>query len=473
MSIEQLRSTKVVATIGPACSSLAAIRGLIEAGLNVARLNLSHGDHAGLGELAGRVRRAADEVGANVALMADTKGPEIRTGPLAEESIRLTRGADFRLFTEERVGDERGVSVNYAGLARDVSGGVSIFLDDGTLELEVVAKDEAGIDCKVVRGGELGAHKGVSVPGAEIGLPTLSAADLEDLRFVAGEGFDYLAASFVRSAQDVEGIREVLAEHDAEIPIIAKIETRQAVEDLDAIIASADGSMVARGDLGVEIPVEQVPIVQKRIIRSTVMAGKPVITATQMLDSMLRNPRPTRAEASDVANAIFDGTSAVMLSGETASGRYPTESVRTMGAIAREAEKALGEFGYLQQIHPEPRDRVTDAVAHAASEIASRTGAAAILTLTETGNTSRAISKYRPRCPIIAISSSPRVVRRLALNWGVTGAVYEGRGNDEAKVAFGVDVARRLGVEPGDVLVVTAGISRASGSTNLVRVVRP
>jgi pyruvate kinase len=470
--MKPLRSTKVVATIGPACSSAEAIRELIDAGLNVARLNLSHGDHAGLGELARRVREAAAETGANVALMADTKGPEIRTGSLEKESITLTRGADFRLSTEERVGDERGVSINYAGLPRDVEHGVSIFLDDGTLELQVVSTGEAEIDCTVVRGGELGARKGVSVPGVDIGLPTLGAADLEDLRFVAGAEFDYLAASFVRSAQDVEEIRDVLDGHGAKIPIIAKIETRQAVADLDSIIAAADGSMVARGDLGVEIPVEQVPIVQKRIIRSTVLAGKPVITATQMLDSMLRNPRPTRAEASDVANAIFDGTSAVMLSGETASGRYPTESLHTMGAIAREAEAALTEFGYLQQIHPKPRDRVTDAVAHAASVIASRTEAAAILTLTETGNTSRAISKYRPRCPIIAISSSPRVVRRLALNWGVTGAVYEGHGNDEEKIEFGVETARSLGVEPGDVLVVTAGISRSSGSTNLVRVVR-
>lgn len=467
----RLRSTKVVATIGPACESVEAIRELISAGMNVARLNLSHGEHAELRTLADRVRTAAAGLGANIGLMADTRGPEVRTGPLEDGPVLLERGASFSLFSDERLGNERGVCVTHARLPREVEPGVAIFLDDGTIELRVESTHEHEVVCRVVRGGELGARKGLAVPAVDLGLPTLGPADLDDLRFIAELEFDYLAASFVRSVEDVESIRSALRDFDAEIPVIAKIEHRRAVENLEAIVEAADGTMVARGDLGVELPVEQVPIVQKRIIRSTVLAGKPVITATQMLDSMVRNPRPTRAEASDVANAILDGTSAVMLSAETATGRHPTDSVRTMAKIALEAESALSEYGDLQHIEPHPRDRVTDAVAHAATTMASRTGAAAILTLTETGNTSRSISKYRPGCPILAVSRSPQVIRRLALNWGVTGLLYDGVDSDPKTIEFGMERARELCARAGDVLVVTAGISRASGSTNLVRIV--
>ena len=469
--MERPRSTKLVATLGPACESVDAIRQLILAGMNVARLNLSHGDHAGLAALAQRVRKTALELDSNVALMADTRGPEVRTGALRGERPMLEPGARFTLHADARPGDTHGVSVSYPGITQDVHMGDAIFLDDGTIELRVEATDKDKIECTVVRGGELGAFKGLSVPGVDLGLPMLRPVDLEDLRFVAETGFDYLAASFVRDAADVEAIRAALAGFGARLPIIAKIEHRRAIEHLDAILEAADGSMVARGDLGVEIPVEQVPIVQKRIIRSTVLAGKPVITATQMLDSMVRNPRPTRAEASDVANAILDGTSAVMLSAETAVGRYPIESVRTMAAIAIEAEAALPEYGDLQHIEPTPRDQVTDAVAHAATTIAARTQAAAILTLTESGHTSRTISKYRPGCPILAVSRSPEVVRRLALNWGVTGLVCMSE-DDQQRIDFGVEQALRICARPGDVVVVTAGISRASGSTNLVRIVR-
>ncbi len=494
--MERLRSTKVVATIGPACDSVEAIQELIRAGMSVARLNFSHGNHESLRALGEKVRRAASEIGANVALMADTRGPEIRTGPLRDGPIELVRGALFSLHplplqpadrpagkadqrsdggSERRPGgrpgDAAGVSVSYARLGRELEPGVSIFLDDGTMELCVESTDEEEIRCRVVRGGELGAYKGLSVPGVDLDLPLLGPADLDDLRFIAESDFDYVAASFVRGAEDIESIRQVLRGHGAEIPILAKIEHRRAVENLEALIEAADGTMVARGDLGVELPVERVPVVQKRIIRATVQAGKPVITATQMLDSMVRNPRPTRAEASDVANAILDGTSAVMLSAETATGRHPTEAVRMMATIAREAELALSEYGDLQRMEPRVLDRLTDAVAHAATTIASRTAAAAILTLTETGNTSRSISKYRPECPILAVSRSAQVIRRLALNWGVTGLLYEGDDDDLQKVDFGIERAREICARPGDVLVVTAGISSASGSTNLVRIV--
>lgn len=490
--MERLRSTKVVATIGPACDSVEAIQELIRAGMSVARLNFSHGNHESLRALGEQVRRAASEIGANVALMADTRGPEIRTGPLRDGPIGLVRGALFSLHplplqpagkadqrsdggSERRPGgrpgDAEGVSVSYARLGRELEVGVSIFLDDGTMELCVESADEEEIRCRVVRGGELGAYKGLSVPSVDLDLPLLGPADLDDLRFIAESDFDYVAASFVRGAEDIESIRRVLRDHGAEIPILAKIEHRRAVENLEALIDAADGTMVARGDLGVELPVERVPIVQKRIIRATVQAGKPVITATQMLDSMVRNPRPTRAEASDVANAILDGTSAVMLSAETATGRHPTEAVRMMATIAREAELALSEYGDLQRMEPRALDRLTDAVAHAATTIASRTEAAAILTLTETGNTSRSISKYRPECPILAVSRSAQVIRRLALNWGVTGLLYEGDDDDLQKVDFGIERAREICARPGDVLVVTAGISSASGSTNLVRIV--
>jgi len=478
--MERLRSTKVVATIGPACDSVEAIQELIRAGMSVARLNFSHGKHASLRALGEQVRRAAAEMGANVALMADTRGPEIRTGPLRDGPIELVRGGRFSLRpapldpgerSGERSGDAEGVSVSHARLGRELEAGVSIFLDDGTIELCVESAEEDEIRCRIVRGGELGAYKGLSVPSVDLDLPLLGPADLDDLRFIAASDFDYVAASFVRGAEDIESIRRVLREHGADIPILAKIEHRRAVENLAALIDAADGTMVARGDLGVELPVERVPIVQKRIIRSTVQAGKPVITATQMLDSMVRNPRPTRAEASDVANAILDGTSAVMLSAETATGRHPTEAVRMMATIAREAELALSEYGDLQRTEPWTLDRLTDAVAHAATTIASRTEAAAILTLTETGNTSRAISKYRPECPILAVSRSALVVRRLALNWGVTGLLYEGDDDDLQKVDFGIERAREICARPGDVLVVTAGISSASGSTNLVRIV--
>jgi len=470
MAKPRIRSTKLVATIGPACSSPDVIRDMIRAGMNVARLNLSHATHADHAALAARVREASEALGVPVALMADTKGVEIRTGEMAGGRAQLEEGASFTLYTEARVGDAHGVSVTHARLPAEVSPGGAIFLDDGRIELRIERVTPAAIECTVVQGGVLTSRKGVNAPGARRSPAAMGPGDLEDLLFAVELGVDYLAASFVKSATDVHVIREILRSQGGEIPVIAKIENHEAVARLAEILEIADGAMVARGDLGVELPLERVPIVQKEIIRATVGRGKPVITATQMLDSMERNPRPTRAEVSDVANAIFDGTSAVMLSGETANGLYPVESVATMARLALEAEGALAEYGDLQQIRPSQTPSVTEGVAQAATTLARELGASAILALTESGFTSRAISKHRPSCPILALSTKPEVVRRLALNWGVSGVLCEATLSDDEKVAFGVERARALCAKPGDVVVVTAGISKEAGSTNLIRV---
>jgi pyruvate kinase len=335
--------------------------------------------------------------------------------------------------------------------------------------------EPGAVRCRVVHGGPLTNHKGVNVPGTSLLVEAMDDANRADLQFAVEHEIEYIAASFVRSAEDVREIQTFLAQRGASIPVIAKVETREALTKLDEIVAIAAGIMVARGDLGVELPPQEVPVAQKRIIRATVGNGKPVITATQMLDSMERNPRPTRAEASDVANAILDGTSAVMLSGETARGRFPLEAVQTMVRLARSAEKALPEYGDLQRLELQPPHSVTEAVAQAAVHLAHQVGAAAILTVTETGSTSRAVSKCRPRCPILAMTSDAAVVRRLCLNWGVTPLfVAEGAADgDAARVSFGLSSARAMGrVRPGDLVVTTAGVSRAVGTTSMIRVVQ-
>jgi pyruvate kinase len=468
----RLRKTKIIATIGPACDSVGTLKEMIRAGVNVARLNFSHGTRQEHERRLERIRRASQEEGANVAVMADTKGVEIRTGRVDGGSVELFAGNDFTLYCDGRTGDAAGVSVSHPDLANEVSPGAAILLDDGAIALEVASVKAGEIRCRVERGGTLTQKRGVNLPGTELSRSVMSPDNREDLLFAAEQDVDYIAASFVQKAADVHQIRAILEERDAAIPIIAKIENRAGVTNLEEILAVADGTMVARGDLGVELPVEAVPMIQKKIIRATVTNGKPVITATQMLDSMERNLRPTRAEVSDVANAILDGTSAVMLSGETAVGRYPLEAVRTMATLAFQAEASLGEYGYLQKILPSPSNLVTEAVSQAAIAMAAHLDAAAIFTLTETGFTSRSISKYRPRCPILAITPSENVMRKLAMNWGVTALHYPGERRDEAMIQFGIARARELGyVHTGDIVVATAGTSQQAGSTDLIRVV--
>jgi pyruvate kinase len=466
-----LRKTMVIATIGPASDSLETLKAMIRAGMNVARLNFSRGSHEEHRKRLECIRQAARELSANVGIMLDTKGVEIRTGRLEGGATTLTVDQAFTLFPDDRIGDANGVSVSYRDLANEVSPGSAILLDDGVIELRVDSIEGDTVYCRVTRGGRLLDRKGLNVPGGSLSRSSMSAKDREDLLFAIEHEVEYIAASFVCSAADVLEIQGLVQERGAAIPIIAKIENAQGVENLEEIVSVANGTMVARGDLGVELALAVVPLVQKKIIRTTVMNGKPVITATQMLDSMTQHPVPTRAEVSDVANAILDGTSAVMLSGETAVGNHPVEAIRTMAALALEAESQLAEYGYLQHILPEPAHVVTEAVSQAAITMAGHLEAAAIITLTETGFTARSISKYRPTCPILAVTVWPDVVRKLSMNWGVTAVLFEGERSDDAMIQYAIHHGCELGcIQPGDVVVITAGIDRTSGSTSTIRV---
>jgi pyruvate kinase len=470
------RKTKIVATIGPACGSLEQLVAMIRAGMNVARLNLSHGTLADHGKQINRLRQASEQVGTSIAIMIDTRGIEIRTSLLKDDTVELAAGASFTLFTDGRTGDTNGVGVSYRKLFEEVSAGTPILLDDGAIELEVTAVVETSIICSVIHGGWLGNSKSVNLPDTRLALSAVSPQNREDvvreLGFAAENDVDYIAASFIQSADDIYKMREILVEKDVHIPIIAKIENKAGVENLGEIVSAADGIMVARGDMGVELPLADVPATQKNIIRTTVSNGKPVITATQMLASMELNPKPTRAEASDVANAILDGTSAVMLSGETAVGNYPVEAVSTMATIARRAEASLSEYGYLQRIMPHPSHIVTEAVSQAAVSMSSHLKAAAIISLTETGFTSRLISKYRPEIPILAITSSVMVARKLSMNWGVIPVLYDGELSDRARLAFAVNKAKALGyLKTGDLVVSTSGHHQQAGGTDLIRVI--
>ncbi len=472
----RLRKTKIVATVGPACDAVETLAAMIAAGMNVARLNLSYGTFDEHKARLARIREAARRTDANVAIMIDTRGIEIRTGKLAQSPVELVQGTDFCLCTDGGVGDISRVSVSYRDLPAEVDIGIPILLDDGAIELEVRSVSREEIHCRVVHGGLLGENKSVNLPETELSVSAVSPENRDDvvkeLSFALENDVDYIAASFVQTAEDIARMREILLDRGAPIPIIAKIENKAGVANLDRIVEAADGVMVARGDLGVELPLAEVPGTQKKIIRTTVMKGKPVITATQMLASMEHNPKPTRAEASDVANAILDGTSAIMLSGETAAGTYPVEAVRTMATLAQRAEIHLREYGYLQKILPHPSHVVTEAVSQAAVRMAEQLKAAAIFSLTETGFTSRLISKHRPDCPILAITASKLVARKLCMNWGVVPIRYSGERSDEAKIEFAIAQARELGyVCAGDTVVATAGYQQQAGGTDLIRVI--
>jgi pyruvate kinase len=470
-----MRKTKIVCTIGPASESVEKLVELIEAGMNVARLNFSHGNYEEHGMRIKNIREAAKRTGKTVAILLDTKGPEIRTHNMENGAIELKEGSEVIISMEEVLGTPEKFSITYAGLIDDVTVGSKILLDDGLIGLEVLAidKEKGEIKTKVLNSGVLKNKKGVNVPGVRVNLPGITEKDAQDIIFGIEQGIDFIAASFVRRASDVLEIRELLEMHNAlHIQIIPKIENQEGVDNIDEILEVADGLMVARGDLGVEIPAEEVPLVQKELIKKCNALGKPVITATQMLDSMQRNPRPTRAEASDVANAIFDGTDAIMLSGETAAGCYPVEAVKTMHQIASRTEQALQYRDLLTQRTKQSGTTITDAIGQSVAHTALNLDVAAIVTPTVTGHTARMISKYRPKAPIVAVTADEAVSRKLALVWGVYSKVAPQASSTDEMLDIAVEAAVGTGiVKHGDLVVITAGVPVGeTGSTNLMKV---
>lgn len=466
-----MRRTKIVCTIGPASEQPEVLKKLILAGMNVARLNFSHGSHEEHEVRIDRIRKCAKELGRNIAIMLDTKGPEIRTGILKDGQVNLQNGDLFTFTPEEIEGTQERVSITYDQLAKDVQVGTTILIDDGLIELKVEEIKGQDVTCRIMDGGLLKNRKGVNLPKVLVNLPSITEKDISDIAFGVRKKVDFIAASFVRKASDVLQIRQLLEEQGANISIIAKIENEEGVQNSEDILGVADGLMVARGDLGVEIPAEEVPLVQKRLIASCNRIGKPVITATQMLDSMQNNPRPTRAEASDVANAIFDGTDAIMLSGETAAGKYPVESVETMARIACRAESSPM---YQERIRQDFQGRltITDAMGHAVSSTAASLNATAILTPTESGYTARVVSKHRPSCPIIAATPHEHVVNKLLLVWGVYPFLFESPDNTDEMMekAIQATVKQKI-IKHGDLIVITAGVPvREPGTTNMMKV---
>lgn len=469
-----MRKTKIVCTIGPASESVEKLTQLIEAGMNVARLNFSHGDHEEHGARIRNIREAAKQTGKTVAILLDTKGPEIRTNNMVGGAIELVAGNHVIVSMTEVEGTVDKFSITYPGLIDDVHEGSKILLDDGLIGLEVTKIDRnAGeIYTKILNTGTLKNKKGVNVPGVSVNLPGITEKDANDIIFGIEQGIDFIAASFVRRASDVLEIRRLLEEHNAtHIHIIPKIENQEGVDKIDEILEISDGLMVARGDLGVEIPAEEVPLVQKSLIKKCNAQGKPVITATQMLDSMQRNPRPTRAEASDVANAIFDGTDAIMLSGETAAGVYPVEAVQTMHNIASRAESALDHKEILSNRSKDNEHNITDAIGQSVAHTALNLGANAIIAPTESGHTARMISKYRPKAPIVAVTSDDGVSRRLSLAWGVYPQIGKQATTTDEMLDTAVEESLNSGiVSRGDLVVITAGAVNVKGTTNLMKI---
>ncbi len=466
------RRTKIVGTLGPASRGPQAVARLVEAGLDVVRLNYAHGSPDEHAQALADVRAAASRGGRPLAVLQDLAGPKIRTGPLAAGEVELEPGAAFTLTGRDVPGDAREVSLTWPTLARDVRPGDRLLLADGMLELEAVAVAESDIDCRVITGGRLGAHKGINVPGRAIAAPSLTAKDRADLALGVAAGVDAVALSFVRSRRDVEAARAAARAAGGDVLIVAKIERPEALSDLDGILEAADGIMVARGDLGVEIPLERVPVVQKSLIERANRAGKLVITATQMLRSMVDSPRPTRAEVADVANAILDGTDAVMLSEETATGAWPAEAVATMARIAVEVETIFPHDVWARRVQRRPRESDAEAVAHAACEMAERLQAEAILTLTRTGETARLVAKFRPAQPVLALTPDEATYRRLAVVWGVTPALVPAVDDVAAQEREAVRRALAAGLlRPGGRAVLTGGAPPSAGGTNLIRIV--
>ncbi|MFF8385377.1 pyruvate kinase [Streptomyces kanasensis] len=469
-----MRRAKIVCTLGPATHSYDQIKALVEAGMDVARFNLSHGTYADHEERYARVRKASDETGRSVGVLADLQGPKIRLGRFREGPVLLERGDEFTITTEPVEGDRALCGTTYGGLAADVTVGERILVDDGRVALEVTAVDGPRVRTRVVEGGMVSDHKGLNLPGVAVSVPALSDKDVEDLRWALRTGADVVALSFVRSGRDVEDVHRVMDEEGRRVPVIAKIEKPQAVENIDDIVAAFDGIMVARGDLGVEMPLEQVPIVQKRAVKLAKRNAKPVIVATQMLDSMIDNSRPTRAEASDVANAVIDGTDAVMLSGETSVGRHPVETVRTMSRIVAAAEEDVLAKG-LPPLTERNKPRTQGgAVARAAAEIGDFLGAKYLVAFTQSGDTVQRLSRYRSPIPLLAFTPDPATRSQLTLTWGVETFLGPHVESTDAMVAQVDEHLLEIGrCRPGDIVVITAGSPPGvAGSTNLVRVHR-
>jgi len=462
--------TKIVCTLGPSSDDEVTVHAFVEAGMAVARINFSHGSHDDHARRIGLVRRAAADTGRVVAVLADLQGPKLRVGALPPEGVMLVEGQTVTLSSQEA--DSTAIPLPHPEVIRDVQPGDRILLDDGLLELKVIDHDATSLRAQVVTGGVLLSRKGLSLPHTSLKLPSVTAKDQADAAFALEQEVDYFALSFVRCADDVCNLRDWLTARGADTPIIAKIEKPEALVCIEEILAASDGLMVARGDLGVEAPAEEVPIAQKQIIRACNAAGKPAITATQMLDSMIRNPRPTRAEASDVANAIFDGSDAIMLSGETAMGRYPLAAVQTMARIAAVAEQNIPYGEWLQRTMQAASRGVTDAISQVVCELAAELGAAAIITSTMSGSTAQQIARHRPVTPIIAPTPSPRTCRQMALVWGVEPLLVDQFDDTDTMICTAVEAARGRGlVQDGDLAIITAGVPvGGAGLTNMIKV---
>ena len=468
-----MRKTKIVCTIGPASETEERLRELMLAGMNVARFNFSHGTHEEQKVKLQRVLKVREELGLPVATLLDTKGPEIRLRDFAGGRAELQAGSRFVLTTEEIIGTSERASISYKNLKNDISVGTTILIDDGLIELQVEEISGEDIVCRVVNGGFVSNHKGVNVPGAVLSMPYISQTDREDILFGIEMGYEFIAASFARCKEDILELRKILQDHGSDMKIIAKIENMQGIRNLEEILAVSDGVMVARGDMGVEIPLEEVPVLQKKMIKMANAQGKHVITATQMLESMIHNPRPTRAEATDIANAIYDGTTAIMLSGESAAGKYPVEAVETMARIAEYAEKDIDYRSRMRREGNEDKAEITEAIAYATCSAAMDLNAAAIITVTMSGYTAEAISRFKPECPIIGCTVNERVCRQLNLLWGVSPLLLKQESNAEELFAGAVAAARKAGhVKGGDVVVITAGVPLGvAGTTNMIHVV--
>ncbi len=471
-----MRKTKIVCSMGPAVDDAAVLRQLLEKGMNVARLNFSHGDHAEHLERVLRIKALRLELDLPIALLLDTQGPEIRTGKFAGGRIELKDRELVTLVPDDgqTLGTDQQIGISYTSFYQDIAQGSKVLIDDGLIELEVISISGTKVNCRVINGGPVSDHKSVNLPGAVTRLPALTAKDLSDIHFAVEHEFDFIAVSFVRKAADIREIRNILKKAGGEaIHLIAKIENQEGIDNFTEILKAADGIMVARGDLGVEIPIEEVPTIQKSLIEQCYRIGKPCITATQMLDSMIRNPRPTRAEVSDVANAILDGTSAIMLSGETAAGKYPVESLIMMDSIARQTEKSIDYWNRFNLLKQDTAASVTNAISHATCTTAMDLKAKAIVAVTMSGRTARLISRFRPACPIIATTVSKRSYQQLALSWGVYPYMVKQVDSTDEMFDMGLVKALESGaVKNGDIVVITGGTPiGVSGTTNTLKVV--